>query len=355
MLITIGMMAYNEAKAIGDAIASLLSQSVFQQQTPLSGTVRWEILVVPNGCTDNTHEVAHQALTAAVTAVKHAAVSFRVVSLKQGGKSRAWNSLIHDLADLATDMFVMVDSDITFGHADTLLNTCGRMMVEKHARVVVDLALKDFTRFPKKTWLQRLSARYSHEHVTSVHPAIAGSFYCAMAPTLRSIWMPVGLSVEDGFLYSMVVTNNFREPVDYSRVLRVDDASHYFEGLTTISSVVNHEVRLAIGTVLNCFLCWDTLMFMTPHHGEGAGPMIRDLNTNDPQWYENMMKNAARSRGWLVVSRSHLIERWLRWRAKPSREKLGRLPLYVLGTVFDVWVLIQANRRFAKKQAVGHW
>jgi glycosyltransferase involved in cell wall biosynthesis len=355
MLITVGMMAYNEAKNIHLAITSLLSQSVFTNAETLDANVRWEILVVPNGCTDNTHDVAQAALVDATGKMGQSRVQFRVVSLTEGGKSRSWNELVHRISQPETAIFVMVDSDIAFGHADTILNVVKRMMVETHARVVVDLALKDFTRRTSMSWVERLSAKFSKDDQASGPPAIAGSFYCAMAPTLRSIWMPVGLSVEDGFLYAMVATNNFREPMDPSRVVRAENATHYFEGLTSLTAIIDHEVRLMIGTALNAFLCWDALLFLTPKDGAGAGDLIRQLNANDALWYPRMMRNEVLSRGWWVLSFGFVKRRWPYWLAQPWRERLRRLPLIAVGTAFDLVVMLKANRRFAAGKAIGHW
>ena len=257
MLITIGMLAFNEERQIDRTIQSLLGQSVFRDRWREHESDEWEIVVVPNGCKDRTHEVALGRLTQGIPDLAAKKVRFRVESLAQAGKSNAWNELVHRIASPRTGVFVMMDADIEFGHVDTIHNCLGRLLQDDHVQVVVDLPLKDFTRKSRLTTFERISAGVSRMNLDA-RPGISGQFYCIRGSLVRQVWMPVGLSVEDGFLNAMVATNCFRSDPDPSRVVRAQDASHYFEGLVSLRKVIRHEVRLVMGTVLNCFLCWDT-------------------------------------------------------------------------------------------------
>jgi glycosyltransferase involved in cell wall biosynthesis len=352
--VTVGILAYNEGGTIARTLQSLLEQSVFTGQGVALPQATWEILVVPNGCTDDTHQRAVQALEAAIASCKNAVVSSRVVSLEQAGKSRAWNRLVHEIAQPDSDVFVMVDADIEFGHPDTLGNSVLRLLQETHAWAVVDLPLKDFHRKAHPTWLEKLSLRVSDVRMTG-HPGISGQFYAIRGPRMRSIWMPNDLSVEDGFLHAMIITDGFRQDPDYSRVVRAENALHYYEGLTRVRDIVKHEVRLAIGTVLNAFLCWDVLLFMTPRDGPGAGEVIRTLNRQDPDWYRRMMSNQIEIRGLWAIRTRLLWHRLPGWWAQPWPRRLLRAPGTMALSVFDAIVLWLANRKLVSGQAVGYW
>ena len=65
MHVTIGILAYNESEVIARTIGSLFEQSVFSGRGATLPDVQWEIVVVPNGCRDNTHQKAEQALQSA--------------------------------------------------------------------------------------------------------------------------------------------------------------------------------------------------------------------------------------------------------------------------------------------------
>lgn len=355
MLVTIGILARNESESIAATVASLFRQSVFlQPDVGAVPQVRWHVIVVANGCTDDTAERASEALERACATVPAAAVRWSVESLERAGKSNAWNELVHRIAPNDTAAFVMIDADIEFGHADTIANSLARLEADPSALVVVDRPLKDFTRKPKLSLLERISVMQSRA-AEGTAPGIAGSFYCARSATLRQIWMPIGLSVEDGFLAAMVISDFFRASPDPSRIVRAENATHYFKGISAIRDVVMHEVRLVIGSLLNCYLCWDSLLFMTPADGEGAGPVIRDLNASKPDWYPRMMANQIAARGIWIIPTAMLFRRWISWWGLPWLKKIVRLPVTLATFAFDLVVMFLANWKMVSGRAVGFW
>jgi glycosyltransferase involved in cell wall biosynthesis len=355
MHITIGILAYNERETIARTIRSLFEQSVFSSRGASLPDVQWEIVVVPNGCKDDTHQRAEEALRAAGANTSTAGVSWRVVSLERAGKSHAWNKLVHEIAAPHTDAFLMIDADIEFGHTDTIANSVQRLRADDHAWAVVDLPLKDFHRKSDNTWLEKLSMRASNKRLADGAPGLSGQFYVMAATRMRSIWMPIDLSVEDGFLHGMVITDGFRQDPDYSRVVRADNASHYYEGLTRVRDIVDHEVRLAIGTVLNAYLCWDVLLFMTPRDGPGAGELVRQLNAQDANWYRRMMANQIEIRGLWAVRTNQLWHRLPKWWQLPLARRVPKIPATLALSIFDAGVLWLANRKLISGRAIGYW
>jgi glycosyltransferase involved in cell wall biosynthesis len=355
MHITIGMLAYNEGNMIARTIRSLFEQSVFTGSGLTLPDVQWDIVVVPNGCQDDTQARAEQALRAACANCKTAAVSCRVVPLERAGKSHAWNKLVHDFAAPATDAFVMIDADIEFGHPETIASSVQRLRTDSHAWAVVDLPRKRFDAAAQKTLIAKLSTSVSRIKLASELPCISGQFYVMAASRMRGVWMPVDLSVEDGFLQSMVITDNFRQAPDGSRVVRADNAMHHFEGLSRLRDIVNHEVRLTIGTVLNAYLCWDMLLYMTPHDGSGAGEVVRQLNATDPDWYRRMMENQIAIRGRWPIPIAQYWRRLPGWWALPLPRRLAKLPRTLLLALFDAYVMWQVRRRLVCGKAVSCW
>jgi glycosyltransferase involved in cell wall biosynthesis len=355
MHVTIGILAHDEAAVIEHTIASLLRQSVFTRPAEMLPQMHWEIVVVPNGCRDDTHAVAERSLAAATAHAATGRLSYRVVSLERPGKSHAWNQLVHEIAAAATDIFVMMDADIEFGHDDTVANCVQRLLDDAWAWAVVDLPLKDFHRKAEPTWLERLSMRASQSRRNDAIPGLSGQFYVVSASRLRGIWMPPDLSVEDGFLQAMIITDGFRVPADYTRVARAANATHFYEGLTRLRDVLRHEERLAVGWVLNCFLCWDMLLFITPRDGPGAGDLVRRLNAQDPSWYRRTMANQIEIRGRWAIRTNQLWRRVAPWWALPAPRRLAKLPAMLAWTLFDGIVLWRANRKLVSGQAIGYW
>ena len=354
MIVSIGMLAYNEASGIARMIESLLAQSVFHASVEQAEVDAWEIVVVPNGCADDTARVADEALHRGLAALDGVAVTHAVRVLAEGGKSNAWNRYIHELSRGDADVIVMIDTDIEFGHPDTILNSLVELRNNPHARVVVDLPLKDFLKKPRLSWTEWVSARTSSVQLEG-DVGLSGQFYCSHSRTLRQVWMPVGLSGEDGFLGNMIVTDSFRSEPDSRRIARAANASHYYEGLTDIRSILHHELRMVIGTCLNCYFTWDFLKYATASNGHGAGILIRDQLAADPTWYRRLIENQIRNRGGFVIPRDMVFRRFAALRGVGWQRALRRLPLALAGTLLDIPTYWRANRKLRSGQALGFW
>jgi glycosyltransferase involved in cell wall biosynthesis len=345
MSVSIGILARNEAPRIARTLRSLFAQSVFHAPA----AAPWELVVVANGCTDETAAVARGALQE-----RPRALDARVIELAQPGKSNAWNRYVHELSRRDAAVIVMLDADIEFGHADTLRNSLAELASNRAADVVVDQPLNSIARKPQKSLLERLRLRLARQW-NEGPPAIAGSFYCARATVLRAIWMPAGLPAEDGFLTSMVTTDLLRARGDARKVARAKDATHYYEATAGISRTFRHELRIAVGTALNCYLLWDFLAHATDPRGPGAGELIRSRLAQDPDWYRKFIDGEIASRGWWVLPRGMLFRRFAALRDGPLAGRLARLPSVLALFAFDLAVCVAANNRLKKHAAVGYW
>lgn len=78
LVVPIGMLACNEADSIGKTIESLLSQSVFSDSASSAAVSEWEIIVVPNGCADDSARVANEVLQSKLSPISDAQVNYSV-------------------------------------------------------------------------------------------------------------------------------------------------------------------------------------------------------------------------------------------------------------------------------------
>ena len=354
MIISIGMFAWNEEDVIEGAIRSLLQQSVFRGHKGCFDNAVWEIVVVANGCIDSTVEVARRTLEVCTEELRSGIVRGSVCEIKEAGKSNAWNKFVHERSHPDTGIFVMLDSDIEFGDPDTIFNSVQLLLDDPSCLVAVDKPLKHFAKKERPTFLEKLSLKFSDQTLDG-NPAIAGSFYCARVHTLKSVWMPKGLSCEDGFLKAMVITDAFRSEVNPRSIRRADNASHFYEGLTNPLAIFKHELRMVIGTTLNCYLTWDFLLFAIHPNGPGAGELIRTRLERDPDWYKKFLNNEIKNRGYWVLPRNILWRRISPLRSLRPRQWLRRLPLAIVGFLVDLPVFLAANRRLKKGTAIGYW
>lgn len=354
MLISIGILARNEEKVIEATLASLFRQSVLRPSSCDLPDAEWEIIVVPNGCTDATAAVAQRGLADLAGQAANGKISFAVRELDEPGKSNAWNHYVHEFSSERAELILMMDADIEFGQPETIANTVKALLHDPHAVVAVDLPLKDAVRKEYKSLVERISVSASGTSTVGP-PGISGQFFCARAETLRQVWMPKGLPVDDGFLRSMIVTDLFRSGYDGRRIIRAEHASHYFRTLTTLPEIFRHELRLVIGTALNCFLNWDFLAFATDPTGPGAGILIRNLNERDPSWFPRYMENTIRNRGFWVLPGDMLFRRFAGLTRKGSKGLPRRLFIAMVGFMLDLPVFITANRKLKKSGGIGFW
>lgn len=353
MLISIGILAYNESEMIEATLASLFMQTVFQNNF-IDSDLFFEIIIVPNGCNDDTAGKARSVLQRLVDSSGCKNITWKIEEITEAGKSKAWNRYIHEFSSLNAEIIVMMDSDIEFGEDQTIENCVKTLLDDQHAVVVVDQPLKDAFKKTNQTLIQKMSLAVS-KSASGGAVYISGQFYCARANKLREIWMPSGLPVEDGFLYAMIVTDCFRQLVDTTRVVRAQQASHYFETLTSPSEIFKHELRLVIGNALNCYLTWDLLHFATDPKGPGAGVAICNHIARDPLWFNLLMENAVKNRGFWVLPRGSLFRKFSGITKGKGLEKLKKFAVSLVGFFFDLPVLVAANHIIKRKQALGFW
>jgi glycosyltransferase involved in cell wall biosynthesis len=347
-VVTIGILARNEAGVIAGTMHSLLGQSVFDPATANSlGIDRIDVIVLPNGCTDDTAEVARRAV--ADLDLRHVRSSVR--ELPQGGKSRAWNTLVHESAAEDTTVFVFLDADIAIGAPTVVEMLISGLRTWPEAVVTTSEPLKRFADSGGISRWRRFSLLASAQ--ASDPHAISGQLYCARADALRRIWLPSATPGEDGFLSAMVKTDGFsRSPVEHA-VRRVEGAFHYYEPDEGVAGFVRHEARLLAGTAVNIYLfehLWEERRLGTAH----VGALIAERNSGDPQWVDAVVAQCTRGRRWRVPKK--LLFTRLRPLLKgPLREALVQAPVALAATLVSLAPVLLANRILGRAGAASHW
>jgi glycosyltransferase involved in cell wall biosynthesis len=340
--ISIGVLAYNEADSIATTLCSLFEQSIFQSAT--SG-MEIEVIVVPNGCTDQTAEISRQELGKLVATTANRAVSVQVCQVQEAGKPNAWNLYVHQFSKPSVDYLFLMDADIQFLEPTTLSSMIETLEQNAQAWVSVDKLVKDVALKPNKNLMEKLSVAVSGvSGAKSVW--ICGQLYCGRAEVLRKIWMPKGVLVEDGFLWTMIVTDRFTSPEVLDRVVRADAASHVFEAYTQISSLLSHEVRQVVGNTINDTVYADLRSSHNSHKDAGATIALR--NQEDPLWLDKLLATRIRHSGWWAVPSDLVLRRFIGITKKPLPKLVIFLPISILAFCVDFLVCIRANHQLQK-------
>lgn len=345
-VLSIGMLAHNEAGVIHRTIASLARQSVLDPAGWAAlGLAAVEVIVVPNGCSDDTAAIAGQALAALP-----AGVGATVRELAEPGKSNAWNRFVHELARPDATLLALMDADIEFGTDDVLALLVRRLGEAPPRLVATDGAVKDY-RHRRLTLFDRFSRRVSAQQVGG-GGGLCGQLYCGQADELRRIWLPAGLPVEDGFIAAMLGTDGFTLPEGRQAVAYVEGARHFYEPVTGPASFIRHEARIIVGSVINAWLFTD--LWRAGRHGH-AGDYVRRRNADDPRWVEAVCEAERRRHGrWLVPGD------FIWWRLTPLRrlrwpQRLWRAPVALAATLAALPAVWRANAILRRPAASRFW
>jgi glycosyltransferase involved in cell wall biosynthesis len=350
MIISIGILAWNEEECIGGTLRSLLAQSLIRELSPARDR-RIEVIVVPNGCADGTAGEASLTLQQGAVSLPDGVFSWRVEEVAEPGKVNAWNLFVHRFSDPQADYIFLMDADIRFGHPDTLKNMVLALERHAHAAVSTDLPQKHIGAKRRKSVSDRISLAVSG--ITQAAPGqLTGQLYCARGPLLRRVHMPLGLLVEDGFLKQMLCTNLLREPGDNRRVVRAPDASHIFEAYTGVKDVFFNQRRQQIGHTVYTYL----RDYLQQHVGDNdAGQIIAENNARDPDWFRALIRERAERGGWWIIYPGAFSVRWRRLRSFSPLQAVLRLPVATVAFLMDVVVLAAANRKLKTGQLAGVW
>jgi len=339
MRLTVAIIARNEAANIGRTIASLAGQDLLG----MSG-ISTDLIVLANGCTDDTIGVARQAVDRWLEGrLRHAVL----VDTPVGGKSRAWNRVVHELAAPDTDLFLFLDADIELSGPRVCRELVEQLLHDGHAVACTGRPLKRIARKQRKSLAEKMSLEVSEAN--RVDRAINGSLYCAYASALAPIWLPEPTPGEDGFLNAMIQTRGFSAPADRNLVTQLDEVTHYYEP-APLNRILAHEQRMVVGTAVNIWL-FEYLMDL--RSSEPLGPLIGRRNAEEPGWVGKVVRQRTGSRAW-VVPRSLLFWRLPAVDVRRPVTSLRRVPVGLAATAFSLVVALFANGRLKQEGAAGY-
>jgi glycosyltransferase involved in cell wall biosynthesis len=345
MLVSIGILAHNEANEIGSLISDIADQSLL-----LDESISFEIHVVANGCTDLTQQVAEDSLAARQFERKN--INTFVHNITRAGKSNAWNELVHFLASPKTDFIFLLDADIRLAGKANLQRILYKLIESPSAFVAIDESVSDLSEKANKSIVERLILAASAT-AYDTRTAICGQLYCANFDVLRRIWMPIGLPAEDGFLRAMILTSNFTEDEQLDRMIFVEGAQHIFESERRIRKVFRHNVRITIGVAINVLL-FNHFRELRKTKQE-LGSYIRTRNAADPDWVNDLIAEACLRKKYFLLRADFIFRRLVRFSSLTASEKMRKLPIFVLGFVFDITLSLSANYLMRKGAGAGFW
>ncbi len=342
-ILSIGVLAHNEEHRIGAMLQSLLAQDIF-------GKFVTEIVVVANGCTDKTAEVARETLENGKSRAQ--AGSARVEVLHAAGKANAWNEFVQRLSSGEATILILMDADIWFLSSDTLSKMVATLEVTPGAVVCVDRPIKDIELKTSRTLFQRLLSSATTEIDVDNVP-LCGQLYCARSDALRLIRVPPEIQVEDGFIRALLLTRGFCSPEDRSRIVLASEAAHGFASVKSFAELVKHERWIVAGSIVNMLLF--RRFGAQARSGCDAMALMRTWDERNPEWLPAYVEAEARALGWRLLPSHWWTRRWTHlWRV-PFPRRFFRIPVAVIGAILDGIIFFSAIRRVRLGRGYRYW
>lgn len=355
MNISIGIFAYNEASVISKNLKTFLKQSLFQKSQE---NLDIEIVIVPNGCSDNTAYVAKNTLDNLLLSSNSIDINYRICELKQAGKANAWNVFVHQLSAPQADYIFFMDADIQLIEQKTLRSMLNVLQTMPETYVSIDRPIKDIFFKKKKNLMEQLSILISSLSGTKTVQEnsaawICGQLYCMRAEIARSIWLPTNILNEDGFLYSAVVSDLWRSSTKPERVILANQASHSFEAYTNIYKLLRHEKGQICGNAVN-ELIYEYLL-TDENTNKNIGQTIKQKNEQNHMWVNDLIQAKITEKGWWVIPRFILMRRFFSLKGKSIGKSILLFPLAFAAFCVDFLLAVRANLDLHKAKGLAYW
>lgn len=353
VVLSIGIMAWNEEAAIVPMLASLFEQSIFADLA--AQNQRGEIVCLANGCTDRTVAVTEEIF--ALVRRDHPArrgMRLHVEDIAQPGRNHAWNRFVHEFSAHATRHICLMDADIVFNNVDTL-----RLVVralERNPRLggASDWPVKNIAGKAAPSWRERVSLATS-DLTGTIEGRLNGMLYCLRADIARNLYLPRDvLANDDGFFKAAICTDFFRGPLDPSKVVSVREATHLYEPYLALRDVLNNQKRQMIGQATVHVLI-EYLRTLTEADRAQLGATLRRFEARDPDWLKKLIDaHIARTLVFWRLFPGILGFRWRRLAQMPGGRRLTHLPATVAGFVVTLIACFQAAR-FLRRGVSNYW
>lgn len=339
-IIDVGVFAHNEAENITRIIDDLSAQDIFGSE---SFSVRAYILA--NGCDDGTACVARKKIASHARAFE----SFSLVDLEESGKSRTWNTFVHNTARSEADILILVDADIRIPSIKTLRRMVESLEDNKKLRVFTSKPTKDIEFEEKYLTLTEKVIAMGGGGLSNWKTSICGQLYAIRAPIARKIWLPIGLPVEDGFLRAMALTDFLTDFKEAERIDGDETVFHTYESIRTPSALIRHQTRIVIGSAINATI-FRVLRRDAPTSSKAA-EFLRNV-ANDETWLTKTISKELPRAPFGFVPFQFIFKRIQNYCRRPS---LKRLPIVAFGFVFDITVYVIATLEMIRGRGSGYW
>ena len=342
-VVDVGVFAHNEEAGIAAMLTELAGQTIFRDPRY---SVR--VLVLANGCTDSTVSVASKLINAFSDPN-----TVSVLDLAEGGKSRTWNRFVHEYARPDVDVFVFCDADISLPKQLAIATLVEFLETRSDIEAASSLPVKDIDYRPQKLGFVERIISAGGTSASKIKTAICGQLYVMRGASARSLRIPIGLPVEDGFIRHAIITHLFSTPKVVNRIDLPADVMHVYESERRIGHLIRHQTRIVIGSAINAAV-FTRLVRISANGGRPAVQNDLTRASVDESWLDQVLKEELpqTSFGWVpwifLTSRTRSYFRI-------GDYSLRRTLVAVAGLLLDLVAYVLAQIKLARGKGAGFW
>lgn len=339
----IGILAHNEERDLPDMLDDLCQQTLLSDSS-----IDIQIYLLANGCSDNTAAVAQSAIAKMPPDL---ARRFQVIDRSEPGKSRTMNWFLRERLRPEADLVMFVDSDIRLPITGSMAHMIAEIRSRPELFVFTSRPVKDvvYNKTPLGPVGRLIAA--GREGLTDYRRSIAGSLFVLRAEFARSLYIPAGLPVEDGFIRGMILTEFLSQPEDFTRIDGHQDVFHLYESVLTPGALIRHQTRIVLGSAVNAAM-YKRMRRVAPTAVQAVA-FLREGSEND-RWLAQMLKEELPQAPYGYIPFRFLTKRLTVFRNR-EKKSLRSAAMLVPGLVLDAVAWAWASLRMARGAGAGFW
>jgi glycosyltransferase involved in cell wall biosynthesis len=354
--LSVGVVAWNEESSIAAALESILKQTVFRNAKELGFEA--ELIVIANGCTDNTVEVTDEFFEKARREFpENGPVRLRLEIVPEAGFANAWNLLAHTYSRPDADFIYFVNADIVIDQPEAFEWMLNELQKDSGMQVVSPVGRKHIEAAKCKTFCDRLNlavTRFTEKNQTA---QVRGHCFCARAAAMRSVWLPTRFpGAVDGAFKRMIISKMASTQDKPSRIGLARNAGYTFEAYRTFADIYHRRVRLFVGQTFIEALMRHLKTMRSEQPDLNLMAYLRARDEADPSWLNRLVQLSIYVNGLFATMPSP----WFRFRFWKNPNigifrKLGMLPVAVIAFIFDIPVFLSAAWRLKTGRVSNVW
>ena len=349
--ICIGIMLWNEEDSIAMTIDSIFQQTLLKEQRGDIGSI--EVIALANGCTDQSVTRAAQAFARNLLECPLPYLSARVDELPKG-KLGAWNHYVHEATPSDADYLFFADADVKI-HEGAMAALLDGLERNDYYHVASGHGLKDIELDASRTLWERMTLQATNVARGARLSYVCGQCYGGRADFFRKFMFPEGfLCGDDALVMVMAVTNLLTTEYQFDRVYHDPRATFVFEAYTSPRLLFRQHVRRQSGAAIRTMM-QDYLRLQRTEEDRDAGATIFRLSRQNPLWLVDHSKEIKKQRGFWVIPCSQCLKKVSQLRAKSLRYRMLNLPLVLASTLWQLAVIVSANRRLRNDSIAELW